>query len=332
MTRIAVVVTSYNYRQYVTEAIDSALAQGRPAAQIVVVDDGSTDGSAELLRERYGHHPLVTLLCAPNGGQLAAFQRGIALVSPDVDVICFLDSDDRWQPDYLARVGAVYDRRPEVGFIYSDMRWFGQRERVVGLGDAPIDLGYTAISTYAATAWYGAPTSALSMRSEWARLSLQLPDEIIRTWKLSADNALVYGASILGARKLYLPTGQVDYRIHDSNGWWSNQDASQGYLNRMRSRALIAHYARMVGIDDSCLELARLEFKTKPDPSWKETRRYAGLCMRGGAPWWRRYERALSVLLHRKQHKAPVAAGAESATDVAADRGTPDHSTQDSRA
>ena len=54
-------------------------------------------------------------------------------------------------------------------------------------------------------------------------------------------------------------------------------------------------------MDDSCLELARFEFKTKPDPSWKETRRYAGLCLRGDAPWWKRGERALSVLLRRKK-------------------------------
>jgi glycosyltransferase involved in cell wall biosynthesis len=301
MTRIAVVVTSYNYRDYVAEAVDSALAQTRAPAQVIVVDDGSTDGSADLLRQRYGEDPRVTLLCTENGGQLAAFQRGVARV--DADVICFLDSDDRWEPDYLARVGAVFDSRADVGFIISDMRWFGDQERVVGYGDRAIDFGFTAISTYAATAWYGAPTSALSMRSEWARRSLQLPAEIIATWRLSADNALVYGASVLGARKYYLPTGSVGYRIHGSNGWWSNLGPAQTYLNRLRSRALIGQYARMAGIDDSCLELARFEFKTKPDPSWKETRRYAGLCLRGDAPWWKRGERALSVLLRRKRQR-----------------------------
>jgi glycosyltransferase involved in cell wall biosynthesis len=301
MTRIAVIVTSYNYRDYVAEAVDSALAQSRVPAQVIVVDDGSTDGSPDLLKERYGNDPRVTLLCTENGGQLAAFQRGVAVV--DADVICFLDSDDRWEPDYIARVGEIYDSRKDVGFIFSDMRWFGDESRVVGAGEKPIDFGFTAISTYAVTAWYGAPTSALSMRTEWARRSLQLPAEIISTWRLSADNALVYGASVLGARKYYLPTGSVGYRIHGSNGWWSNLGASQTYLNRLRSRALIGHYARMAGIDDSCLELARFEFKTKPDPSAKETRRYAGLCLRGGAPWWKRCERALSVLLRRKKQR-----------------------------
>jgi glycosyltransferase involved in cell wall biosynthesis len=51
-TTFAVVVTCYNYKDYVAEAVDSALAQSRAAAQIIVVDDGSTDGSTQLLRER----------------------------------------------------------------------------------------------------------------------------------------------------------------------------------------------------------------------------------------------------------------------------------------
>ena len=264
MTRVAVVVTSYNYRDYVAEAVDSALAQTRAPAQVVVVDDGSTDGSADLLRERYGNDPRVTLLCSENGGQLAAFQRGVAAV--DADVICFLDADDRWEPDYLARIWRGLRQPPDVGFIFTDIALFGDESRRIGYADKRSIWASPRSAPMRVTRWYGAPTSALSMRTEWAQRSLDLPAEIISTWKLSADNCLVYGASVLGARKYFLPTGSVGYRIHGNNGWWSNR-ASQTYLNRLRSRALIGHYARMAGIDDSCLELARLEFKTKPDPS-----------------------------------------------------------------
>ena len=92
-TTFAVVVTNYNYLNFVAEAVDSALAQTRAPKQIVIVDDGSTDGSPEFLRERYGHDPRVTLVCGENGGQLVAFQRGLAVV--DADIACFLDADDR---------------------------------------------------------------------------------------------------------------------------------------------------------------------------------------------------------------------------------------------
>ncbi len=294
VTSFAVIVTSYNYRDFVIEAVQSALAQSRKPAQVIVVDDGSTDGSDGLLREHFGSDERVLLICGRNGGQLAAFQQGVARV--DADVVCFLDSDDRWAPDYLARLGELYDHRHDVDFVFTDMRHFGEENKLVGFHRGAVDLGFTAVMTYALTRWYGAPTSALSMRAAWARKVLDVPDGYRETWRLSADNCLVYGASVLGARKYYLPTGCVDYRIHGKNGWWSNRSASQVYLNRLRSRGLIGHYARVAGLDESSIELCKLEYKTKPDPLWTETKRYAALAMRGPAPWWKRVEHMLAIL------------------------------------
>jgi glycosyltransferase involved in cell wall biosynthesis len=289
-TSLAVIVTSYNYRDFIAEAIDGALAQTRPPQQIIVVDDGSTDGSPDYLRERYGNDARVTLV---------AFQRGVAAAT--ADVLCFLDADDRWAPEYLAKLGTVYDNRKDVGFVFSDIVLFGNEQRRIGYADKPVDLGYTAISTWALTYWYGAPTSALSMRKLYAERSLDLPEQLYRTWKLCADNCLVYGASLFGARKYFLPTGDVGYRIHGNNGWWSNRGPTSNFLNRLHSRGLIGHYARTAGIDDSCLELSKLEYKTKPAPDWAETKRYMRLCMRGPSPWWKKIERALSILAGRKR-------------------------------
>ena len=294
MTSFAVIVTSYNYIGFVAEAIDSALAQRRAPAQVIVVDDGSTDGSPGLLRERYGDDARVTLLCGENGGQLAAFQRGVA--AADADVLCFLDADDRWEPDYLAKIGELYDARRDVDFVFSDIQLFGDEQHRVAYAERAMDLGYTAVSTYVLTYWYGAPTSALSLRSDWARRALDLPQDVLKTWRLSADNCLVYGASVLGARKYFLPTASVGYRIHGNNGWWSTRGPTSTYFNRLRSRALVAHYARAAGIDDSCIDLAKLEYRTKPAPTWDEAKRYASICLRGDAPWWKRFERALAIL------------------------------------
>ncbi|MFA6232254.1 MAG: glycosyltransferase family 2 protein [Rhodanobacter sp.] len=297
-TRFAVVITSYNYRDFVIEAIESALAQTRRPAQVIVVDDGSTDGSDVLLRERYAQDDRVTLICTTNEGQLAAFQRGVN--AAEADVICFLDSDDRWAPDYLSRLGAVYDTRDDIDFVFTDMRHFGHEDRLVSFHPQAVDLGYTAISTYVLTLWYGVPTSAVSMRSVWARRVTDLPDSFRETWRTSPDNCLVYGTSVLGARKYYLPTGCVDYRIHGKNAWLSNRSPRQAYRNLLHSRVLIAYYARIAGIDDSCagIELCKLEYKTKPNPPWFETKRYFRLVMmRRVWPPWRKWERALSILV-----------------------------------
>lgn len=294
-TRFAVVVTSYNYHEFVVEAVESVLAQTRRALQVIVVDDGSTDGSDALLRERYGNDARITLVCADNGGQLAAFQRGVTLV--EAEVVCFLDSDDRWRPDYLARLGELYDARADVDFVFSDLQVFGREERVMKFDEDAVDLGYTAISTFVFTKWYGAPSSALSMRAEWARQALDLPESFRATWRLSADNCLVFGCSVLGAHKYYLPTGCVDYRIHGKNGWWSNESPRVEYLNKMRSSALIRHYAERIGMGPECIEFSKLEFMTKPSPSWSETRRYARLVMMRRLSPLQRWERALKVLI-----------------------------------
>ncbi|KGI76776.1 glycosyltransferase family 2 protein [Oleiagrimonas soli] len=293
-TTFSVVITSYNYRAYIEQTIESVLAQTRAPTQLIVVDDGSSDGTPALLRERYGSHAQVTLLLGENGGQLAAFLRGLAHCTGDV--VCFLDADDYWSPQYLDQIGALYDARPDVDFAFSDLHLFGDEQRRMGFADRPVDLGYTAISTFMLAQWYGAPTSAISLRRPMAQRVLDLPERIARTWKLSADNCLVFGTSVLGGRKYYLPTGQVHYRIHGKNGWWGQRTRVNEYHNRMRSRALIQHYAASVGLDERSLESVKHEFKTKPDPTWREARRYAMLVRMRRDSWWRNLERAVSIL------------------------------------
>ncbi len=302
MTSFAVIVTNYNYRPFVAEAIDSALAQTHAPSQIIVVDDGSTDGSRELLQERYGEDARVTLLFGQNGGQLVAFQRGVAAAT--AEVVAFLDADDRWEPGYLAQLAALYDARKDVDFVFSDLQVFGDDNEHIRFegSDAPIDLGFTAISTYILQPWYGAPTSALSLRLRWAQDTLDLPASFGKSWRLCADACVVHGASILGARKYYLPTGSVGYRSHGKNGWWATRrDPVSLYRNRMRNHGIIHHYAARAGIDASCVDHSKYEYRTKPDPSRAEMKRYASLALRGVSPWWKRYERAVGILLgHRK--------------------------------
>jgi glycosyltransferase involved in cell wall biosynthesis len=273
-TTFAVVVTCYNYRDYVVEAVDSALAQTRAPKQIVVVDDGSKDDSQAVLTQRYGNDPRVALMC-------------------------FLDADDRWESAHLEKIGALYDARKDVDFVFNDIVLFGNETRTIAYADRAVDLGYTAIATYELVHWYGAPTSAISLRRGLAERCLDLPMHAAKTWRLSADNCLVYGASMLAGRKYFLPTGTVGYRIHGKNGWWSNRGTVETYLNRMRSRGLVAEYARMAGIVPESIDLVKYEFKTKPDPSWSEIKRYARLAMRTKGGFFKRVERALIILSYR---------------------------------
>ena len=293
-TRLSVVVTNYNYRDFVIEAVDSALAQTRLPCEIVVVDDGSSDDSVALLQARYAAQPLVTVLSGSNGGQLSAFQRGQAASSGEV--VCFLDADDRWAPDYLERIGALYDARADIDFVFSDVRLIGNESGRQAYAGQAQDLGYTVLATWVHARWYGAPTSALSLRRALATRVLDLPPEMLADWRISADNCLVFGASVLGGRKYFLPTGAVDYRIHGRNGWWQDQAKAGRFPALFRSRSLINHYAQRCHLDAHALALAKPEFLTRAEPDWAMARLYAGLAMRAPAPWWKRIERAAAIL------------------------------------
>lgn len=108
--KITTVVTVYNLERFVAEAIDSVLAQSRPADEILVVDDASTDGSADIIagygdRVRYVRQP-------QNVGALKNTLTGLQLASGEL--VAFLDGDDVWAPTKLERVATLFDADPNM--------------------------------------------------------------------------------------------------------------------------------------------------------------------------------------------------------------------------
>jgi glycosyltransferase involved in cell wall biosynthesis len=112
--RISVVIPCYNAERYVAATLRSVLAQTLPAAEVIVVDDGSRDASAELVRSQF---PGVTLLRQPNQGVAAARNRGIEHASGDW--IAFVDADDIWLPGKLAAQWALLGSRPDARIAYT---------------------------------------------------------------------------------------------------------------------------------------------------------------------------------------------------------------------
>lgn len=94
----SIVINNYNYGHFIQDALDSALAQTYPHTEVIVVDDGSTDDSREVIR-RYGSR--IRTLLKNNGGQSSAFNAGFRLSRGQV--ICFLDADDTLCPRTLEK-------------------------------------------------------------------------------------------------------------------------------------------------------------------------------------------------------------------------------------
>ncbi|MDF3064451.1 MAG: putative glycosyltransferase protein [Polyangiaceae bacterium] len=102
---VSVVIPNFNYARYVGQAIDSALALDWPAVEVIVVDDGSTDDSRQVI-ERYRER--VTIVHQSNGGQIAACNAGFARARGNA--IVFLDSDDLLHPSVIREAAAVWRR------------------------------------------------------------------------------------------------------------------------------------------------------------------------------------------------------------------------------
>lgn len=130
---ISVLIPLYNKASHISDTIDSVLQQTYPAKEIIVIDDGSTDGGAELIEQKYGNS--VKLIRQKNAGVSAARNRGMA--SASYDYVAFLDADDTWEPHFLAEIRLLVANFPEAsvyttayqlvfdktGFVDPRIRW-----------------------------------------------------------------------------------------------------------------------------------------------------------------------------------------------------------------
>jgi glycosyltransferase involved in cell wall biosynthesis len=112
---VSVVIPTYNYARFVSEAVDSVLAQTYPSLEVVVVDDGSTDDTREVLA-RYGDR--IRYIYQPNAGLPAARNTGIKAARGEF--IGLLDSDDVFHPRKFELQMRYMLAHPEVGMLATD--------------------------------------------------------------------------------------------------------------------------------------------------------------------------------------------------------------------
>lgn len=119
---ISVIVPVHNAERYLEEALRSVLAQGYRPLDLVVVDDGSRDGSAQVARS----FPEVRLFRQENAGPAAARNRGLR--EAQGDLIAFIDADDLWTAGRLAWQLELLKQRPELELVGGAVRIFGEAQ------------------------------------------------------------------------------------------------------------------------------------------------------------------------------------------------------------
>ena len=135
------VVTYFGEHEEVREAVHSLLSQTHRNLEVLVVDDGSFEAEDRVLAE-LAELDRVSVLYKPNGGESSA--RNFAALLADGEYLVFLDADNRLEPTFVARAVAMIEANPEIAYVTSWLRFFGEEEALAGAGTggyAPLGNG-----------------------------------------------------------------------------------------------------------------------------------------------------------------------------------------------
>ena len=258
---VSVILTVYNYEDYVREAIESVLNQlgvDIYLSELVIVNDGSIDKSIDIINE-YGNRKSVKIVNKRNEGQLSAFNSGFKHCNGQI--ICFLDADDIYYNTYISTISNYYMENASCDALFVRREYFGN-DNFVEKSKKDEDFGYTVFSSKYLKEWVGSSTSAFSIKRETLNKILPL-SEIETEWKVRADDCLVWGSSLVGARKHYINDILIKYRTHENNNNYNNKFTIDYLYKRnlsINKMFNIVMEKNIIRLDE---DLFYLEFKSK---------------------------------------------------------------------
>ncbi len=158
MPKVTVIIPTYNRGPFLTKAIESVLAQTFSDFELIVINDGSTDATKDILA---AYKDRLINIYQENKGISAARNRGIRQASGEY--IAFLDSDDHWVPEKLARQVAILDAHKDVGIVYGRMPIINSKGECVGTKPS----GFSGRNFKELVEFWGdLPTSSVMTRKE----------------------------------------------------------------------------------------------------------------------------------------------------------------------
>jgi glycosyltransferase involved in cell wall biosynthesis len=210
---VSIIINNYNYAKFLSEAIDSALDQTYHSYEVIVVDDGSTDDSREIIES---YKKKVISILKPNGGQASAFNAGFA--ASKGDIICFLDSDDKFLPEKIEKIVEIFEK-------YKDVDWCFHLLSLVDINRGVfIDSHYDAVSNvwdFRSEAHKGKlpylpfATSSLCFKRSLLQKILPMPESTNVTL---SDNYLKF-ISLALSKGYFLSEKLTIQKIHNSNAY-----------------------------------------------------------------------------------------------------------------
>lgn len=245
---VSVILCNYNYEAYVGQAIRSVLNQTYPNIELVIVDDGSTDNSREVISTYVSSNPgSVTTIFKKNGGQASAFNAGFDRVKGEI--ICFLDSDDCWVHEKAERVVQAY-RQKEYSVVQHNLYVMDEKSNV----SKEIHPGTYFSGDVLQAYFIQNHTDFFSSTSGISSLKKHL-DQIFpldECWRICADVAVTRPLPIFG-EVLTLKANLGYYRIHGHNTWMNSTSQSRWIENResyvQYANSKLAEFGLLGGLD-----------------------------------------------------------------------------------
>ncbi len=227
---ISVVLPVYNAEAYVREAVESILAQSFTDFELILINDGSTDGSGATLRDLAAHDTRIVLVERPNDGLVSALNEGIERAR--AELIARMDADDVSMPERFALQHARMIEEPELAVLGSAMRLMDKAGNITGLLEYPLTPKETARSVER-----GCPVShpVVIMRRD----AVLKAGGYRRAFLHCEDYDLWLRMSELGYTIANLPQPLLNYRVHDAN-------ASVVHWEAQGSDAILARFAHRV--------------------------------------------------------------------------------------
>lgn len=230
---VSVIIPCYNYGRYLPQCVESVLSQEGVAAEVIVIDDASTDGSDAIVRQLAAGDARVHAIChTANMGHIATYNEGLAQVSGEYTAL--LSADDLLTPGCLARATALMEAYPAVGLAYG----------------FPVDFTDTSrpAARTSPSSWIIWPGHQwLSYRCRVGRNIIRSPEVVLRTSVLreiggyktnlphAADFELWMRTATVSDIGFVAGADQAYYRIHTSNMHQSMFDMLDDFSQRLAS-------------------------------------------------------------------------------------------------
>jgi len=210
---VSIVITNHNYGQYIQEAIDSVGRQTRPVDEVVIVDDGSTDGSVEVIKRAISGSHLsdrCKLIVQKNRGVAAA--RTAGLTAATQPYVCLLDADDAIAPEFVAQLLPPLIDDRALGIAYSAVLSRSERGDI-RMWEFEHDFDFDAVSKPSSPPVACVPSACLFRREMWLRAGPHkqeyAPGEDTEFW--TRGLSIGYKARRVTNEPLFL------YRVHDGS-------------------------------------------------------------------------------------------------------------------